>query len=445
MNTFSKIMNRPAFRALACIQVFDFRPIFYFIQFIIVFRNEIWNIRSLDNYFKSETNITLFQKRIFSYGVIAIKICQWISQRIDVLGYNTIKALEIFQKSIPCPIRLPCDDDLLYKNFKYIDTYCIGSGSISQVHKSIHKEGKHGVIKIQHKDVKNNIDKNIGWVTTIIPVINYFFPQSSVFNLKQIMSSIKLQLDYYSEVRNQLRMETILSKLHFVIVPKIYQYSDFFIFQEMCCGLSRQEIQDQYPEYLIDMAQKTQAAYFWMAYCGYIHTDLHDGNVFYHIDTEDDSNNKIIILDFGLVFELQQKKENSLHIQNFRFLSNKDNKGLISVIKSSLDHSLYSHTDLLNVHSKLDNLDLLQTDFKNINFLEYASDILTKLYQTNAILRTPELYCFLGLILVCREFLDFDGKPFDVFISSINLLQNSKDPEVQNYANELSEYISNIW
>ena len=98
MNTFSKIMNRPAFRALALIQVFDFRPIFYFIQFIIVFRNEIWNIRSLDNYFKSETNITLFQKRIFSYGVIAIKICQWISQRIDVLGYNTIKALEIFQK-----------------------------------------------------------------------------------------------------------------------------------------------------------------------------------------------------------------------------------------------------------------------------------------------------------------------------------------------------------
>ena len=421
-----------------------FKTFLCFIHFIIVFRNEIWNIRTLDNYFKNQKNVVLFQKRIFSYGVIAIKICQWISQRIDVLGYNTIKALEIFQKSIPyTPITI--NDNSLYKNFRYIDTYCIGSGSISQVHKSINKNGKHGVIKIQHNHVKTNIDKNIGWITTMIPAINYLFPESSILNLKQIMCSIKLQLDYHSEVQNQLRLQTILSRLDFVIVPKIYMYSDSFIFQEMCCGLSRQEIQDQYPEYLVDMAQKTQAAYFWMAYCGYIHTDLHDGNVFYHIDIEDDSNNKIIILDFGLVFELQHKKQNSLHIKNFRFLSNKDNQGLVSVIKSSLDHSFYSHTELLNIHSKLDNIDFVQTDFKNINILEYSKDILTKLYKSNAILKTPELYCFLGLILVCREFLDFDGKPFDVFLSSINLLQNSKDPEIQNYANELNTYISNIW
>ncbi len=421
-----------------------FKTFLCFIHFIIVFRNEIWNIRTLDNYFKNQKNVVLFQKRIFSYGVIAIKICQWISQRIDVLGYNTIKALEIFQKSIPyTPITI--NDNSLYKNFRYIDTYCIGSGSISQVHKSINKNGKHGVIKIQHNHVKTNIDKNIGWITTMIPAINYLFPESSIFNLKQIMCSIKLQLDYHSEVQNQLRLQTILPRLDFVIVPKIYMYSDSFIFQEMCCGLSRQEIQDQYPEYLVDMAQKTQAAYFWMAYCGYIHTDLHDGNVFYHIDIEDDSNNKIIILDFGLVFELQHKKQNSLHIKNFRFLSNKDNQGLVSVIKSSLDHSFYSHTELLNIHSKLDNIDFVQTDFKNINILEYSKDILTKLYKSNAILKTPELYCFLGLILVCREFLDFDGKPFDVFLSSINLLQNSKDPEIQNYANELNTYISNIW
>jgi len=135
-----------------------FKTFLCFIHFIIVFRNEIWNIRTLDNYFKNQKNVVLFQKRIFSYGVIAIKICQWISQRIDVLGYNTIKALEIFQKSIPyTPITI--NDNSLYKNFRYIDTYCIGSGSISQVHKSINKNGKHGVIKIQHNHVKTNIDK----------------------------------------------------------------------------------------------------------------------------------------------------------------------------------------------------------------------------------------------------------------------------------------------
>ena len=120
-----------------------FKTLVYFIQFIIVFRNEIWAIRtsSLDNYFKTQKNCALFQKRIFSYGIIAIKICQWISQRIDILGYNTIKALEIFQKSIPYT-PLTFHDKLLYKNFKYIDSHCIGSGSISQVHKAINNKGK---------------------------------------------------------------------------------------------------------------------------------------------------------------------------------------------------------------------------------------------------------------------------------------------------------------
>jgi predicted unusual protein kinase regulating ubiquinone biosynthesis (AarF/ABC1/UbiB family) len=193
------------------------------------------------------------------------------------------------------------------------------------------------------------------------------------------------------------------------------------------------------------MAQKTQAAYFWMTYCGYIHTDLHDGNVFYHIDSEDDSSNKIIIVDFGLVFELDEKKESSLHIQNFRYMSNKDNKGLQILMKNSLDTSLYSHIELLEVCSKIDKLNLLDKDLKNINMIEYADDILKKLNKTGAVLRTPELYCFLGLILVCREFLDNDGKPFDVLISSINLLSNAKDKEVNRYAKELNSYILNIW
>ena len=133
-----------------------------------------------------------------------------------------------------------------------------------------------------------------------------------------MMSTIKIQVDYTNEVENQINLKEVLSPLHFVIVPEVYDYSNTYIFQEMCVGLTRQEVTQQCPEYLIDMAQKTQAAYFWMCYCGYIHTDLHDGNVLYVIDQENDHNNKLIILDFGLVFELKEKKQESLHIINFR-------------------------------------------------------------------------------------------------------------------------------
>ncbi len=421
-------------------------------KLFIIFRRELWNINDLDSYFDNTQNRYLFQQKVINYGIIGIKICQWISQRVDILGENTINTLEFFQKSVPAH----CIQDSLYNiqkssdnnifnYFSYIDTKCIGSGSISQVHKCVSNDNLHGVIKVTHPNVKQNIDNNIQWFSSIIPLINLLYPPTNILNLNQMISTIKIQIDYSFEVKNQIQLKKILSQLDFVIVPEVYHYTHDYIFQEMCCGLSRQEIQELYPEYLIDMAQKTQAAYFWMTYCGYIHTDLHDGNVFYHIDNEDDSNNKIIIVDFGLVFELDEKRESSLHIQNFKCMSNKDNKGLQTIMKNSLDTSLYSHIELSDVCSKIDDLNLLDKDLKNMNMIEYADDILQKLNKTKAILRTPELYCFLGLILVCREFLDRDGKPFDVLISSMNLLLNAKDKEVKNYAKELNNYISNIW
>ena len=115
------------------------------------------------------------------------------------------------------------------------------------------------------------------------------------------------------------------------------------------------------------------------------------------------------------------------------------------MIKESLDKFLYSEKELQKIYSRINSLNLVDKDLKNMNMVEYADDILNKLNETNAILRTPELYCFLGLILVCREFQDNDGKPFDVLISSMNLLLNSKDEEVVKYAKEVNSYISNIW
>ena len=111
----------------------------------------------------------------------------------------------------------------------------------------------------------------------------------------------------------------------------------------------------------------------------------------------------------------------------------------------ALDTSMYTPLELQNVIHNIRQLNLLDKDLKKINMVQFISDTLQKLNNTNAILRTPELYCFLGLILVCREFLDNDGKPFDVLISSIYALLESHDPEVKEYATQMNSYLSNIW
>ena len=58
-------------------------------KLFIIFRRELWNINDLDAYFGNTQNRYLFQQKVVNYGIIGIKICQWISQRVDILGKNT--------------------------------------------------------------------------------------------------------------------------------------------------------------------------------------------------------------------------------------------------------------------------------------------------------------------------------------------------------------------
>ena len=182
-----------------------------FTKLIIFFRQELWNIKDLDNYFSDTNNSGLFQKKVITYGIICIKICQWISQRVDILGKNTIKTLEFFQKSVPAHSNLFDKNSPfelgLNTNFSYIDNLCIGSGSISQVHKCVSINNIHGVIKITHPNVKDNIDKNIHWFTSIVPIINILYPPTNILNLNQMISTIKIQIDYSFEVQNQILLK----------------------------------------------------------------------------------------------------------------------------------------------------------------------------------------------------------------------------------------------
>ena len=297
-----------------CCMLFILHAYLRMIYIVFTFRHVLWHFKDIDSYFGVKKNRVDFQQRVYSFGTVGIKFCQWLSQRIDLLSPNTILALEYFQRSVPeHAISHTLNSIEMGTKQSWKKTFMtigkvIGSGSISQVHTCTHTHGQHGVIKVMHPHIQDNIDKNIEWFCFLVPCIQYIYPPTKIFNLKEFVNTISVQTDYISEATNQNILRNVLSMLDFVIVPQIYEYNTHFIFQEKCTGFTRQDICNDYPEYIVDMAEKTQAAYFWMSYCGYIHCDLHDGNTLYMIDENDDSNNKLVILDYGLVFDLKGKK-----------------------------------------------------------------------------------------------------------------------------------------
>ena len=423
------------------------------ITLTLVFRYELLNMHQLEEYFAKEANRTAFQERVLTLGVVGIKISQWISQRIDLVGPNTILALESFQKSVPSHsltdtiAEIEWDTNAHWdETFLSIDKQVLGSGSISQVHSCVTLDGETRAVKVMHPNAKTEILTNIGWFQSLIPLVQFWYPPISIFNLTEFLDTISVQVDYESEALNQMKIREVVSTLDFIIVPEIYQGGSGFIVQDKARGLTRQQIRDLYPEYLVDMAEKTQAVYFWMCYCGYVHTDLHDGNTLYVIDEDDDANNKLVLLDFGLVFDLPDKKEDSFHIKFFDSCANKSNSAFQKVITQSINTDFYSPTELSKIQQILQNTDFMEDLDKmdELNVVSLVNKTLEKINRSGVVMKTGDLYTFVGSILVCKDFIDHDEEPFDVSFAAMKLLETCSDPDVHEYSLKMIDYMMKI-
>ena len=387
---------------------------------------------------------------ICSSGLIAIKVCQWMSHRTDLFSKKLIDSLKPLLDRVPNEhdihtsikmIKRGLNDNNDFERiFLNISNEVIGSGSISQVHKcKLHDIDVECVVKVHHNNIMFNFKNEKSKWEKIIWAIDSL-KIKKMLDINGFIQAIEDQLMYRIEYDNYIKIKSILNSIYFVKTPTIYHAYPNFITMSYEEGYTYTEISSKFPEYLIDMSKKLMISYFWMVYKGHVHCDMHDGNTLYVIDEEDDNKNKIIILDFGLGFFLETSGKMGVAFMLWKAFITQDIKSIYRLLEKIIIHDSYFIKNRYNL-KKIDAFRILKYN-KELSFNYWLEDLLEQISFYNFILETKYMYVFMGFIILGRSFVLRDEitgelQKFDVFGSSLKTMSISKNKEMAEIGKEL--------
>ena len=179
----------------------------------------------------------------------------------------------------------------------------VASGSIACVYRA---ELDHGAlaIKIRRPGIAHRITADIAIARLLARVLGRF----AVFRrvplddmVEQIGASLIGQLDFAAEADNLARLRDDLADVPGVVVPAVVPElcGDGVIAMEFVEGLDRTAV-DRLPSATREtaVARLVGAVYHMLFMSGFIHVDLHQGNVYFRTD------GTVVILDAGFAFQM---------------------------------------------------------------------------------------------------------------------------------------------
>jgi len=316
-----------------------------FITYFYQYTRLIYSIHNYINYYNMNNSHNILSLdyvigNIKSCGSVAIKFCQWIIPKLeimhleenDILDGNKplwLKKLEDFYEN--------CEDhDLQYTlktyqndfnesltdNYEILDV--IGSGSIGQVYllkdKPLTKYSKRQkyVMKILHPSVHNDIYYFRIYYNLIrrIPYIKRLLDTQFPFDINSFLDSFDEQSNFINESNNLLRIQENYRDNDFIIIPRLINCSRNIMIMSYEEGVSYEDLVcDNYQKYkiallLVSFMRNNQQI------CNFPHGDIHKGN--WKVRLCEDNNHKLVIYDFGFCWKVPQNKingiENSINI-----------------------------------------------------------------------------------------------------------------------------------
>ena len=260
--------------------------------------------------------------RISQCGSVAIKCCQWVLPKIEMIYmsedqiYENIEKprwhqkLEQFLEDCPCHSLL--ETRRIYKEefgSEITDDYDIkdilGSGSIGQVYLLVHKSsGERRVLKVQHPNVEYEIRmfERLCWLCNLLPYIQDLFRQVP-FRYSDFVSSFREQIDFIQEANNLLQMREIYKDNPHITLPKIYKVSKKALIMQYIPG----ETFDKTSVSEYDKGKLFMHLFLFFRnnlICeNFNHGDLHQGN------WKVQSRTQIAVYDFGFCWSLPEDKK----------------------------------------------------------------------------------------------------------------------------------------
>jgi predicted unusual protein kinase regulating ubiquinone biosynthesis (AarF/ABC1/UbiB family) len=189
-------------------------------------------------------------------------------------------------------------------------TKIIGSGMISIVMEGTDKNGNLCVVKAKRKDIHEKIVHGLKEIKNIFGWLMYIPFMKNIFNLNYMYNAFEIstleQLSFENEIKNHKKFKEIVAHDQHIKVPELYE--------EYCTNnqivMSKingqhlynmtQEEGHRFSTYLSQMCTKN------IILDGFIHTDLHAGNIIF---TDDQC---IGIIDFGLMYQIPPQIKQSL-------------------------------------------------------------------------------------------------------------------------------------
>jgi ubiquinone biosynthesis protein len=144
------------------------------------------------------------------------------------------------------------------------------------------------------------------------------------------------QLDFRMEARNMRRFSSMLDHLPNVVVPRVYREwsSDSVLIMEYMGNLNRIADLPLSDEKRHQAARSCVDVLYTMAFGhGFIHTDLHPGNLFFR------SNGEVVLVDFGMVAELKGADLRSFAYFFFGMVTNQGQQCAQEIYESAISRA----------------------------------------------------------------------------------------------------------
>ncbi len=290
----------------------------------------IWRCLELTTHGCRELFCLLFDLQLYRKGEASIALGKSLASLLERLGPTFIKLAQVlssrpdvFPPALTEPLSRLCEHvrpiprgqiagllsaglgvppSHIFRDFEWSPTAC---GSVSQVHRAHLRDGQVVAVKIRRPNAVPSIRADLLLLRWLAACFQHFFTLRGIpllLIINEFGRILEDQLDFRMEAYNMLRFGSILGHLPDVIVPRVYVElsSESVLIMEYIFNFNRIGELRLSEEKRHQAAQSCVNVLYTMAFeHGFVHTDLHPGNLFFR------SNGEIVLVDFGMVTELE--------------------------------------------------------------------------------------------------------------------------------------------
>ncbi len=289
--------------------------------------------------YKTPNELPVKIRKVFEdLGGGYIKLGQLLSLRPDLVPNEYCEEFKkLLDKVEPFPFKqveeiiskdLNRDFSKIFLNF---EKKPIGSASVAQVHAAKLRNGKTVVVKVQRPNARDQFESDIDimkYLAHLIEKKGRYKNFSPSLVVKEFERYTKNELNFIIEARNIDRFYKSFSKSAKVVIPRVYwgATSERVLVMDYIKGVKLAEI-NKHKGYnnRIVANNLMETAFKQFFDLGFFHADMHPANILIL------SNNRIALLDFGIVGSLD-KKIKRIGLDLYVAIVNRDEAGVVKAL-----------------------------------------------------------------------------------------------------------------